>query len=98
MRGASRSKARFARAGTSLTRQRSAQLSTRSQRITPDAPSEFDAKERQTRERQLRWWSQQFAGLSLAEVTADRISLARDKLAAEAFSRGRPHKHPRPVS
>lgn len=56
--------------------------------------SEFDAKERQTRERQLRWWSQQFAGLSLAEVTADRISLARDKLAAEAFSRGRPHKHP----
>ena len=42
--------------------------------------SEFD--ERATdRERQLRWWSQQFAGLSLAEVTADRISLARDKLA-----------------
>jgi integrase len=57
--------------------------------------SEFAAKERLTRERQLGWWSQQFAGLSLAEITADRISIARDKLAAETFSRGRPRKHPK---
>jgi hypothetical protein len=34
--------------------------------------------------------AQQFAGLSLAEITADRISLARDHLAAQTFRRGRP--------
>ncbi len=45
-----------------------------------------------TRIRQLDWWSKQFAGLSLAEVTADRISKARDKLLAEPFARGKPHK------
>jgi integrase len=55
---------------------------------------EYDPKERVTRERQLAWWSQQFAGLSLADVTADRISKARDKLSAEAFSRGRHQTHP----
>jgi len=57
--------------------------------------SEFGAKERLTRERQLGWWAQQFAGLSLADVTPDRISKARDQLAAETFSRGRPRKRPR---
>jgi len=56
--------------------------------------ADFGEKERATRERQLRWWSQQFAGLSLAEITADRISMARDKLAAQTFTRGRPQKHP----
>jgi hypothetical protein len=45
-----------------------------------------------SRIRQLDWWSKQFAGLSLAEITADRISKARDKLLAEPFSRGKPHK------
>jgi len=55
---------------------------------------EFASKERLTRERQLAWWSEQFAGLSLADVTPYRISKARDKLAAETFSRGRPQKHP----
>jgi len=54
---------------------------------------EFGLKERLTRQRQLGWWSQQFAGLSLADVTPDRISKARDNLAAEMFSRGRPQKH-----
>ena len=56
--------------------------------------AEFDVKERQTRERQLGWWSQQFAGLSLAEITADRISKARDQLSIETFSRGRRQKQP----
>ena len=55
---------------------------------------EFAAKERLTRERQLAWWSEQFAGLSLADITPDRISKARDNLTAETFSRGRPQKHP----
>jgi integrase len=47
---------------------------------------EFDAKERKTRIRQLTWWSAQFSGLSLFEVTADRISRARDKLGVETFA------------
>jgi integrase len=54
--------------------------------------AEFDAKEKTTRERQLKWWSEKFAGLSLAEITADRISQARDALATETFTRGKPHK------
>ena len=29
--------------------------------------AEFDAKEKATRERQLKWWSEQFSGLSLAD-------------------------------
>jgi integrase len=57
-------------------------------------PARFDEKERTTRERQLKWWSGQFAGLSLAEVTADRISAARDELAEEEFTRGRAHEDP----
>jgi integrase len=56
--------------------------------------ADFDAKERVARERQLKWWSQQFAGLSLADITPDRISVARDRLAAETYSRGRPQPDP----
>jgi integrase len=54
--------------------------------------AEFDPKEKTTRIRQLAWWSKQFAGLSLADMTADRISHARDRLSAETFTRGRPRK------
>jgi integrase len=57
-------------------------------------PGRFDDKERSTRERQLKWWSKKFSGLSLAEVTADRISAARDDLAEEEFTRGRAHEDP----
>jgi integrase len=53
---------------------------------------EFDSKERATRIRQLAWWSRQFSGLSLADLTADRISHARDRLSAETFTRGKPRK------
>ena len=49
--------------------------------------TEFDAKEKATRERQLKWWSKQFSGLSLADITPDRVSQARDKLAAETYAR-----------
>ena len=55
---------------------------------------EFDPKERPTRQRQLEWRSEQFAGLSLADVTPHLISKARHKLSAETFIRGKPHKHP----
>jgi integrase len=57
--------------------------------------ADYGPKERLTRQRQLGWWSEQFSGLSLADVTPDRISKARDKLAAEMFTRGKPHKHPK---
>jgi integrase len=53
---------------------------------------EFDATQRAARARQLEWWSKQFAGLTVAEVTADRISKARDACAAETFTRGKAHK------
>ena len=36
--------------------------------------------------------SKQFAGLTLAEVTADRISRARDVLATEGYARGKAQK------
>jgi len=45
------------------------------------------------RERHLKWWEDRFAGLTLAEITADRIVEARDALAAEKFTRGKPHKN-----
>jgi integrase len=54
--------------------------------------ADFDAKEKATRERQLKWWSEQFADLSLADITSDRISQARDKLAAETFTKGNAHR------
>ena len=54
--------------------------------------AEFGEKERVTRSRQLQWWAEQFAGLALAEITADRISKARDRLAAETFTRGKSRK------
>jgi integrase len=53
---------------------------------------DFDAKEKATRERQLKWWAEKFSGLSLADITPDRVSLARDKLGAETFTRGKPRK------
>jgi hypothetical protein len=54
--------------------------------------AEFDEKERTTRVRQLNGWAEQFAGLALAEFTADRISQARDRLGAETFTRGKSRK------
>jgi integrase len=53
---------------------------------------DFDATQRAARTRQLEWWSKQFAGLTVAELTADRISKARDACAVETFTRGKPRK------
>lgn len=39
--------------------------------------------------KQLKWWNERFAGLTLVELTADRIAEARDVLAGETFSRGK---------
>jgi integrase len=51
---------------------------------------DFDPKEKATRIRQLDWWAKQFAGLTLGEISADRISKARDILGTETFTRGKP--------
>jgi integrase len=50
-----------------------------------------DAKpiDKRTRELHLAWWSEQFIGLTLAEITPDRVADARDALAAEKFVRGK---------
>jgi integrase len=59
------------------------------QDYTKTVLAEFDEVQRGARAHQLKWWSQQFAGLALAEITADRISQARDKLASQTFTRGK---------
>ena len=51
---------------------------------------EFDETERAGRTRQLEWWSKQFFGLTIAEITATVVSKARDVCAAETFTRGKP--------
>jgi len=41
--------------------------------------------------RQLQFWSRQFAGKTLAEITTETVARARDALATETFTRGKPH-------
>jgi integrase len=53
---------------------------------------QFGEKELQTRERELTTWAEQFAGLTLAQVTTDRISQARDAIAAGTYTRAKPRK------
>ena len=48
---------------------------------------EFDETQHTARARHLEWFSKQFAGLAVAEITAERVSKARDQLAAETFRR-----------
>ena len=50
---------------------------------------EFDDVQCATRTQQLTWWAEQFKGLTLSEITADRVSKARDICAAETFTRGK---------
>ncbi len=38
---------------------------------------------------QLAWWNERFLGLTLADITPDRIAEARDALAAETFTRAK---------
>lgn len=54
--------------------------------------TEFDEVQRAARTLQLNWWSKQFAGKSIAEITADAVSKARDACAAETFARGKPRE------
>ncbi len=50
---------------------------------------EFDEVQRAARTLQLNWWSKQFAGKSVPEITADAISKARDACGAETFGKPR---------
>jgi integrase len=53
---------------------------------------EFDETQRAARTRHLAWWTEQFADLNVAEITADRISKARDVCAAQRFTRAKPRR------
>ena len=52
--------------------------------------AEVKSSNRQTREQHLDWWARELGGLTLAELTPDRVAEARDKLTAETFTRGKP--------
>jgi hypothetical protein len=55
--------------------------------------ADWSASAKAARERHLKWWEDRFTGLTLAEITTDRIVEARDALAAEKFTRGKPRKN-----
>jgi integrase len=61
-------------------------------RYTENVLNEAKAKARINTGKQLMWWSDRFAGMTLADMTPDRIAEARDALAAETFSRGKEHE------
>jgi integrase len=48
-----------------------------------------EAEDHDTRERHLNWFADFFVGLTLAEITPDKIAEARDALAREKFTRGK---------
>jgi integrase len=62
------------------------------QSYTENALDGFDKKQKATRIQQVAWWSKQFRGLTVAEITSDVIAPARDACAAEKFTRGKPRK------
>jgi integrase len=52
----------------------------------------FDKKQRATRIQQITWWSGQFKGKAVAEITPDVVKAARKVCAAEKFTRGKPRR------
>ena len=53
---------------------------------------DVDTSNRQTRDQHLAWWLKRLGAYTIAEVTPDRVAEARDTLASETFSRGKPRK------
>src|ERR1700722_10119102 len=53
-----------------------------------DAVGDLDSS-KAVRKQHLDWWSEYFAGRTLAEITPALIAEARDALAAEKFTRGK---------
>lgn len=58
-----------------------------------NALADMDKKQRATRVQQVTWWSGQFKGRTVAEITADVVKAARAACAVEKFTRGKPHKN-----
>jgi len=54
--------------------------------------ADVKARSRHTREQHLNYFAEAFAGLTLAQVTPDRVAEARDKLASTKFGRGKTKK------
>jgi integrase len=63
------------------------------QRYRETVTADWPEPAKSARERHLKWWEDRFAGLTLAEITADRIVEARDALATEKFTRGKPREN-----
>lgn len=57
-----------------------------------NALDDMDAKQRATRVQQVTWWSGQFKGRTVVEITPDVIKEARAACAAEKFTRGKERK------
>jgi integrase len=55
-------------------------------------PQDEDDPKDSPRAKHIKWWAEQFAGLTVSEVTSDVIAKARDACAAETFTRGKPRK------
>jgi len=62
------------------------------QRYRDTVMKDMRSSNKASREQHLSWWDQRFLGLTIAEVTADKIAEARDALMAETFSRGKERK------
>lgn len=61
-------------------------------KVSNDTRGPLSVREQHNRAAHLDWWQERFAGLSLGELTADRIAEARDALANGTFTRGKPGK------
>jgi integrase len=57
-----------------------------------NALGDMDEKQKATRIQQVTWWSEQFKGRAVVEITDDVIKAARDACAAEKFTRGKERK------
>jgi integrase len=61
-------------------------------RYRASALKELPAVSAGKREQHLDWWLKRFGGRTLGEITPDLIAEARDALAAEKFTRGKPRE------
>lgn len=58
-----------------------------------NALGDFDDKQRATRVQQVTWWSEQFKGRTVAEITGDVVKAARAVCASETYTRGKERKN-----
>jgi integrase len=60
-------------------------------RYTDSVLKDAKPKAQLNAKKQLKWWNERFVGLTLADMTPDRIAEARDALGEEPFTRGIEH-------